>query len=160
MPLVYFRFAKPLASTEIKISVDLSEVHVIKNRTKSLSFCVTAQPLYYNNKKVIIDAVNSVEGDGFHKKMFTSLLKNGNKSDKVIAQFFSNNKHLKNIAAVSETIIGKKKEVLKYFKDKSTGDFDTETKEVLDAFQKIANEDNYANVSISFAEHTLYFAIA
>ncbi len=80
LPLPYLRFSVPLpADAKLPEPLDLTKLHSTE-KPRSFSMDLSTSPMFYNNKKMIVDVYNeAVEGSDPIKKMFVSLLKNGNK---------------------------------------------------------------------------------
>ena len=90
LPLAYFRFTADTILMRMPEPVDLSKIYDTSNR--QLSFFTTCALLYYNNKKVILELLANTDCSGDnHKKMFTQLLKNGSKHEKLVHQFYQDN---------------------------------------------------------------------
>ncbi len=85
LPLPYLRFASPLPDgAKLPEPLDLTKLHST-DESRSFSVSVKTECLFYGNKKTIIELYNeAVEGSDPIKKMFVSLLKNGNKFEKVV----------------------------------------------------------------------------
>lgn len=107
---------------------------------------------------MIIDIYNeAVEGSDPPKKMFLSLLKNGNKFEKVVGQFIQENKTVPEIDKFVALLIESKKDVLKYVKgDKSAGDFNAGQKKLLNNLSKLIKEDNYSEMQHAFEEAAVF----
>jgi len=107
---------------------------------------------------MIIDLYNeAVEGSDPIKKMLVSLLKNGNKFEKVVAQFIQENKTVPEIDKFAALLFESKKEVLKYVKgDKSAGDFNPGQKKLLNNLAKLIKEDIYSEMQHAFEEAAVF----
>ena len=127
LPLPYLRFASPLpADAKLPEPVDLTKLHSTE-KPKSFSLNLKTSGLFYGNKKMIIDLYNeAVDGSDPVKKMFVSLLKNGNKYEKVVGQFIQENKTIPEIDTFHSFLVQEKKDILKYVKgDKNAGEFNS-----------------------------------
>ena len=123
---------------------------------------LSTSPMFYNNKKMIVDVYNeAVEGSDPIKKMFVSLLKNGNKYQKAVEQFIQENKNIEEIDEFHQLLIKEKKDVLKYVKgDKSAGDFNSGNKKLLNNIAKQLKEDNYSEMQYAFEEAAMFQKVA
>jgi hypothetical protein len=86
LPLPYFRFAQPLpADAKLPAPIDLTKLHqVAADKPLSFSFKIATEPLFYNNKKAVIELFNECDSQDPMKKVYSSLLKNGNKYEKLV----------------------------------------------------------------------------
>lgn len=101
LPLPYLRFTSPLPDgAKLPEPLDLTKLHAT-DKSRSFAFSIKTDGLFYGNKKSIIDLYNeAVDGSDPIKKMFVSLLKNGNKYEKVVDQFIQENKTITEIDAL------------------------------------------------------------
>lgn len=107
---------------------------------------------------MIIDLYNeAVDGSDPAKKMFLSLLKNGNKYEKVVGQFIQENKAIPEIDKFHLFLLEEKKDILKYLKgDKSAGEFNSGQKKLLNNISKQIKEDNYSEFLHAFEEAVIF----
>jgi len=94
--------------------------------------------------------------------MFISLLKNGNKFEKIVDNFIQENKTSTEIENFYSFMQDEKKNILKYVKgDKSAGDdFNSAKKKLLNNLTKIIKEDTYSELQYSFEEAHHYQKLA
>ena len=91
LPLPYVRFASPLPEgAKLPEPVDLTRLHST-DEPLAISFMVETTPLNYNNRKAIVAILNALDSQDSIRKMFISLLKNGNKFEKAVNQFIKEN---------------------------------------------------------------------
>ena len=83
--------------------------------------------MFYGNKNMIIDLYSeAVDDSDPTKKMFLSLLENGNKYEKEVDQFIQENKAIPEIDKFHLFLLEEKKDILKYLKgDKSAAEFNS-----------------------------------
>ncbi len=147
MPLVYFRFARPLkAESPLPEPVDLSKLHENKNN-KSFGLTYKLSPLDIIDKQFLIDKISclddSDDNEGF-LNMLKQLLPNGYKFEKQIQQLFVDNDN-KDFADQMDRILNREhKDALRYLNgDVDAGGFSTDQKKLLDTLSKFTNGENF-----------------
>jgi hypothetical protein len=161
LPLPYVRFARPVpADAKLPAPLDLTKLHTVDKQI-SFSFTVTTEPLFFNNKKAFIELLNDCDSQDPLKKVYTSLLKNGNKYEKLVDQVIQEFKGIPEIDQFDQFLLNNKKDVLKFCKgDKSAGDFSAGHKKILTSLSKVLKEDNFSDLQVSFAEAELFYKVA
>ena len=160
MPLVYFRVTAHLKEGVTLPLIDLSKLHPQPDSPMKFGYTITTQALFYNNRTKVLELLANSEAADKDKKALLQLFK-ANKHEKVVTQYYQDAKTLAITQSIDTFLFDKKKEVLKYIRDKSEGGFDEEQKTIVEVLlSKGLSEENYAGVAAAFYESIQFFVIA